>query len=107
MIIAEGITSRFLNGIGNFNGNISIMAIQMKAVDVPGGVGLIFTRVLDTLQLGLVDKDDEINEQVDRAYWKTRGSAKTVKLADQLLDFCCSFAGRVTTIHNKHTLARG
>lgn len=102
VIVAEDITSRFLNVIGLFNGTIPIMALQMKALAMPEGVGLIFTKILDTLQLGLVDEDEEVNEQVDRAYWESRGSGKTVKLADQMLEFCRPFVGRIELSYNKH-----
>jgi hypothetical protein len=102
VIIAEDITSRFLNVIGLFNGTIPIMALQMKAVEMPGGVGLIFTKVMDTLQLGLVDDDEEESEPMDRAYWESRASTKTVKLAEQVLEFCRPFAGSVEFSFNKH-----
>jgi hypothetical protein len=102
VIIAEDITSRFLNVIGLFNGTIPIMALQMKAIEMPDGVGLIFTKVMDTLQFGLVDDDEDGSEPVDRGYWETRASAKTVKLADQVLDLCRPFAGRVEFSYNKH-----
>lgn len=45
VIIAEEITSRFLNVISLFNGAIPIIAIQMKAVATDGGVSLLFTKV--------------------------------------------------------------
>ena len=101
VIIAENITSRFLNVIGLFNGSIPIMAIQMTAVEMPDGIGLLFTRVLDTLQLGLVDEDEEVNEPADRGYWESRASAKTVKLADEVLELCRDFAGQIELNYNK------
>jgi predicted transport protein len=102
VIIAEEITSRFLNVIGLFNGSIPIIAIQMKAVATEGGVSLFFTKVLDTIQRGLVDEDEEVNEPADRAYWESRGSAKTVKLADQVLEMCKGFTSDLELSYNKH-----
>ena len=101
VIVAEDITSRFLNVISLMNGSIPIVAIQMRAVHVDGGVSLFFTKVLDTLQRGLVDEDEEINEPADRAYWENRASAKTVKMADQILDLCKDFTADIKLNYNK------
>jgi hypothetical protein len=86
VIVAEDITSRFLNVISLFNGMIPLIAIQMKALRAGNQVGLVFTTVLDQLALGLVDEDEEAQELTDRAYWESRGSKKTVAMADQLLE---------------------
>lgn len=85
VIVAEDITSRFLNVINLFNGTIPLIAIQMRAFQSGPKIGLMFTTVIDLLSLGLVDDDEEGQEPTDRAYWETRGSKKTVGMADQLL----------------------
>ena len=85
VLIAEDITSRFLNVIQLFNGQIPIIAIQMKALEIDGKVGLDFTKVLDELKLGLVDEDEEVYEPADRTYWEDRGSKETVRLSDEIL----------------------
>jgi hypothetical protein len=85
VIVAEDITSRFLNVINLFNGMIPLIAIQMRALQSGGKVGLVFTTVVDLLSLGLVDEDEEVQEPTDRAYWESRGSRRTVAMADQLL----------------------
>lgn len=86
VIIAEEITSRFLNVIGLFNGTISLMAIQMSAVQIGDAVSLVFTTVLDQVRFGLVDEDEEVHEVTDRTYWENRGSKATVAMADELLE---------------------
>jgi len=86
VIVAEDITSRFLNVISLFNGMIPLVAIQMKALRTANQVGLVFTTVLDQLALGLVDEDEDIQEPTDRAYWESRGSKTTVAMADELLE---------------------
>ncbi len=58
VIIAEDITSRFLNVIGLFNGFIPLVAIQMQAYRYGEQVSLIFTTVLDQMRLGLVEEDE-------------------------------------------------
>lgn len=85
VIIAEDITSRFLNVISLFNGSVPLIAIQMKAFKSGEDVALDFSTVLDELQLGLVDEDEEIQETTDRNYWIERGDEETVKMADSLL----------------------
>lgn len=86
VIVAEEITSRFLNVIALFNGTIPLIAIQMRAVMLGNTVSLVFTTVLDQVQLGLVDEDEEVHEATDRAYWEARGSKATVAMADELLE---------------------
>jgi len=86
VIVAEEITSRFLNVISLFNGTIPLVAVQMRAVQLGNSVSLVFTTVLDQVQLGLVDEDEEVHEATDRAYWETRGSKATVAMADELLE---------------------
>jgi hypothetical protein len=86
VLIAEDITSRFLNVISLFNGAIPLVAIQMQALRVGGQLTLIFTRVVDELSRGLVDEDEEAEAApADRSYWEQRATKGTVALADNLL----------------------
>lgn len=86
VLVAEDITSRFLNVVSLFNGALPIIAIQMQAYEVGDHVTLVFTKVLDELQRGLVDEDeDAISAPTDRAYWeKDKGTPKTVALMDRM-----------------------
>jgi hypothetical protein len=101
VIIAEDITSRFLNVIGLFNGSIPIIALQMTAVEMPDGIGLLFTRVLDTLSRGLVDEDEEVNEPVDRSYWESKTTPSILSLADQVSALCREIDPTVALNYNK------
>lgn len=85
VIIAEDITSRFLNVIQLFNGHIPLVAIQMRAIKLNGSLGLVFTKVVDEMQLGLVDDDEELREVTDRSYWEQRATPSTVELCDGAL----------------------
>jgi hypothetical protein len=102
VIIAEDITSRFLNVISLFNGVIPIIAIQMKAIETKESVSLVFTMVLDNVQRGPVDDDEEVNEPADRAYWDSLASPKTVKLADKVLELCKEFTADLELSYNRH-----
>lgn len=87
VIIAEEITSRFLNVIGLFNGTIPLIAIQLTAYKNGDDYFLTFNKVLDEMSLGLVDDDEEISEITDRNYWeKEKGTPKTVKIVDGALE---------------------
>ena len=103
VIIAEDITSRFLNVVSLFNGFIPIMAIQVTAIEMPDGIGLLFTKILDTVRLGYLDDDEETSEPTDRGYWETkRGTKKTVALSDQILAMSRSFSPSAKLNYNKH-----
>jgi hypothetical protein len=85
VIVAEEITSRFLNVISLFNGTIPLIAIQMQALRIGEAMTLVFTKVLDELSRGLVDEDEDAEATPsDRSYWEARGSKQTVQLADEL-----------------------
>ncbi|HIE95676.1 MAG TPA: hypothetical protein EYG03_18970 [Planctomycetes bacterium] len=59
VIVAEDITSRFLNVIGLFNGHIPLIALQMSALKSGEQIGLVFSKVVDLMTFGLVDEDEE------------------------------------------------
>ena len=101
VIVAENITSRFLNIISLFNGMIPLVAIQMKCLKIDDQVGLMFTTVLDQMTLGLVDEDEETQEVTDRAYWTKRTSEKIVKMADDILELVKQFDPSLELKYNK------
>jgi predicted transport protein len=86
VIVAEDITSRFLNAISLFNGSIPLVAIQMSAVRLGDSVSLICSKVLDEMRLGLVDEDEEVQAVTDRSYWEARASKHTLAMADEMLE---------------------
>ncbi|MXW00794.1 MAG: hypothetical protein F4X59_09820 [Holophagales bacterium] len=85
VIVAEDITSRFLNVISLFNGHIPLVAIKMQALRVGTQSTLVFTKVLDEIQLGF-DEEDQRGEPTDRSYWEKKATSKTVELVDRLLE---------------------
>lgn len=103
VLIAEEITGRFLNVISLFNGFIPVMALQMNAFEAPGGgISLVFTRVVDTVQLGTEEESEGTSPPADRAYWDTRATPKTVKIADEILNLCRSFCPEVQPSYNRY-----
>ncbi|RJP29441.1 MAG: hypothetical protein C4527_11065 [Candidatus Omnitrophota bacterium] len=101
VIVAEDITSRFLNVINLFNGMIPLIAIQMRALRVGNQIGLFFTTVVDLLTLGFVDEDEKVQEPTDRSYWESRGSKKTMAMLDQLLEVVKTFDPALELNYNK------
>lgn len=101
VIVAEEITSRFLNVVSLFNGFIPLVAIQMQAFRFGDSVSLVFTTVLNEMRLGLVDEDEESQEVTDRAYWEKRGSKATLEITDSLLGLVSEFAPDLTLKYNK------
>ncbi len=101
VIIAEDITSRFLNIIQLFNGFIPFIALQMSAYKVDDKIGLVFTKVVDELKLGFDDEED-VQEVVDRSYWENIGSKETLKIADDLLELIKEFDPEIDYKYNKY-----
>ncbi|MFC6998733.1 PDDEXK family nuclease [Rufibacter roseus] len=86
VLIAEDITSRFLNVLGLFNGHIPLIIIQITALKVGGNIVLNFTKVMDRFAL----RNDDIVEsklaETDRNYWNNRSTPKNVEIVDKLLE---------------------
>ena len=102
VIIAENITSRFLNVISLFNGTIPLIAIQMQALQVGENTTLVFTTVMDEMTRGLVDEDEDAQAApTDRAYWEKKATKPTVKLADDLLEMIRAFDPSLNLKYNK------
>lgn len=86
VIVAEDITSRFLNVIALFNSAVPLIAIQMQAYEVGEALTLTFTRVLDSFQHDEEeDEEDAIAYQkIDRANWERRTSPEALAAVDDL-----------------------
>lgn len=101
VIVAENVTSRFLNVISLFNGFIPIVAIQLNAVKIGDQITLVATTVLNQMTLGTSEAEDE-KEATDRGYWELkRGTKATVAMADQLLKYINDFAPDLALKYNK------
>lgn len=84
VLIAEDITSRFLNIISILNGFIPLIAIQLNAIQVGDQVALVFTIVFDQRLEIPTDEEDE-QEVTDRAYWEKRSSKISLCMANEVL----------------------
>lgn len=101
VIVAEDITSRFLNVISLFNKSIPLIAIQMNALEVGGVLTLHATKVLDLVQLG-TDEDDEPGQATDRDYWLKKGSPASVAILDELMGLVNEVVPGMAPKYNRH-----
>lgn len=101
VIVAEDITSRFLNVISLFNKAIPLVAIQMNALEVGGILTLHATKVLDLIQIG-TDEDDEPGQATDRDYWLKKGSPVSMKVVDGLIDLVNEVEPGMALKYNRH-----
>jgi hypothetical protein len=101
VIVAEDITSRFLNVISLFNGHIPLIALQMSAFKFGDRISLVFTKVMDSVSLGMPEEDEEVQAVTDRSYWENRGTKETVALADEMLEMVKTFAPDLELKYNK------
>lgn len=100
VIVAEQITSRFINVVQLFNRTVPLIAIQMQALRVGDQILLHFATVLDEFEIGGIE--EEPPSAADRKYWEQKGSPSTVALADGCLGIIREFAAGVTLKYNKH-----
>lgn len=103
VIVAEGITGRFLNVIQLFNGAIPLIALKMTAYKVADQHALTFVKVMDELTYGLVEEDEPVAEPTDRGFWETtRGSKKTLALTDELMKLVAQIEPRALLRYTKY-----
>ena len=99
VLVAEDITSRFLNVISLFNGFIPLIVIKMQAFVSGDNVYLVFTTVISQSTLGLEEEGPV--EPADRAYWEQRASKGTVALAEDLLRIMSEWDPSLSLKYNK------
>ncbi len=86
VLVAEDITSRFLNVVGLLSGTVPLIAIQLNALKVGDQIILDFVRVLDRTPLRRDDESEAVTSApASREYWLGRTSPKVLELADALL----------------------
>lgn len=100
VLVAEDITSRFLNVMALLAGNIPLIAMQMNALKVDDKIVLHFARVLDQTELRS-DDEFELGERVgagivetDRAWWEQRSTSAILAACDELLQMVTDASGQ-------------
>lgn len=101
VIVAEDITSRFLNVISLLNKTIPLIAIQLRTLDVGGVLTINATTVLDLVRLG-TEEEVEPGQATDWNHWVGPGSKASVSLADDMLVLVNEIVPGVDLQYNKH-----
>ncbi|HEV3255731.1 MAG TPA: DUF5655 domain-containing protein [Gemmataceae bacterium] len=102
VIVAEDITSRFLNVIQLFNGAIPLVALKMTAYKVGDQYALTFVKVVDERKYGLVGEDEPTPAPTDRPYWVLKGSERTLAATDALLKLVKEVQPKAALRYTKH-----
>jgi hypothetical protein len=103
VIVAEEITTRFLNVIQLFNGAIPLIAVKMTAYKVGDQYALTFVKVLDELTYGLVGEEEPLTEPTDRSFWESkRGTKQTLVTTDALLKLVNQVEPKAALRYLKH-----
>ena len=101
VIVAEDITSRFLNVISLFNGFIPLIAIQVKAVKIDDTISLFFTKVLDENKFDILE-EESASEPTDKEYWEKKATKESVKLTENLMSSLHEITSEYSLKYNKH-----
>jgi len=104
VLVAEEITTRFLNVISLFNRAIPLIALQMDAIKVENNILLHFTKILDEQSPSPVEDEEELSEReiADRPYWEDRASTISMQLIDQCLDILKEINNKLAFKYNKY-----
>ncbi len=86
VLVAEDITSRFLNVINLFNGIIPMIAIQMQAYEIDSGIALTFIKVIDELELGEDDATVIVKGITTRTDYEERVPRQILEMVDYLYE---------------------
>src|SRR6266566_2451919 len=85
VLIAEDVTTRFLNVISLFSGSVPFVVIQVNALHVEGKLVLTFVKVLDSRTLRTDESVGLKEKATDRAYWIENAGTSTVELAEKCI----------------------
>lgn len=110
VIVAEDITSRFLNVISLLNKSVPLIALQMSAMELPDGIGLTFTKVLDLAETFEDDEDEDgatAATQVTRKDWEDEGYGEGVAVGDAVLTVAKSVGIATRSTYNQDHIAVG
>jgi hypothetical protein len=84
VLVAEEITSRFLNVMSLLSGSIPLIAIQLNALRVGEHIVLNFVKVLDQTVLRVDQEREPEGEDADRTTWEKKVGQPMMQLCDRL-----------------------
>ena len=92
VLIAENVTTGFLNVMSLLAGSIPLIAIQLDALSIEDRLLLNFVQVLDQTDLRIDDTDDSGGGATDRGHWNKKAGITLMKLCDEILALINSLA---------------
>ena len=99
VLVAEDVTSKFLNVLSLFNGAIPLIVLKMEMIKVKNYISLVFTKVLDQ---SISKEPIEPPPPTDREYWeKKRASKKTLEMVDSLFEILKTIDSQLVLKYNK------
>ena len=101
VIVAEDVTSRFLNVITLLAGSIPLIAIQIHGLQVGEAFTLVATRVVD-MTAGQPDEDDDGGDPVDRTSWERRSSRGSLETLDRIMELVNEVQPGTAATYKKH-----
>lgn len=105
VIVAEEITTRFLNVISLFNQSIPLIAIQMNALQFDDKIILNFTKVLDEIIPGDDDEEETGEALVNREYWEKKPVKNSLPIMDECIAILQSFAPSLKANYRKNFIS--
>ena len=84
VIVAEDITTRFMNVIQLLHRSVQLMAIQLQLIEFDDALLLVPTIVIEPLPLGTEEEDE--GEIYDRAFWERKRSPAVMGIFDELME---------------------
>jgi len=102
VLVAEDITSRFLNVIHLFNGIIPFIAIRMQAHQLDDGIALTFTKVVDELELGEDDSAAIVKGTTTKADWESEVPKEMLDMVDSLHKVLLTHDAQYELKYNKY-----
>jgi hypothetical protein len=85
VLVAEDVTSRFLNVLQLFAGSIPFVGIQLNALKVGEQIVLNFVKVVDQRLLRQDEESQDRATPANREYWHDRRPKEIVDAADEIL----------------------
>lgn len=106
VLVAEDITSRFLNVMSLLAGSIPLIAIQLNALKVGDSIILDFVKVLDQRALREDEAGEANAEHADRGTWDERVGSEIMRLCDRVADIANQVANpKLELKYLKHHVA--
>jgi hypothetical protein len=99
VIVAEDITSRFLNVVQLFSGSVPIIAIQVNGIKVGETLTVNFIKLVDSAKLRRDDRLNATAKATDRNYWLGRAGQTVIGLADECVSMINEVAKRKRSLN--------